>query len=553
MGDYLFTDKAFVQKLSTQNRSLFQKIWDEVKYLCKVVTTGSKEAKQLLEVKKAFEEAYRAETKYPTGEGGVRYSISEIVGASGNNYGVGVHLDSTLLDNLTPEERAGMVKEYVKELGGSVFTAYDAAGNAVDVIIEKAGAKFKNKSGRKVSVNKDLTSYLDNEVKQEAIILVDELIQTSSYQGKEPATHPHDWLDNNGANDWDLWKTYIQDKNNTVWEASLRIANSANGEKILYNIFPIKKVEGAGTSAATTTTNNIAQTKPTVNTQNSLSEQGQYDIAPLPWQIKGQDVALEDIAPIGENVVTKQNAAPEDGLVSEGNVLAEGAGIRTQLRNNQTKLDTMPLVVEIQVPAEYAQMDIAGKKNWVVEKLRPTGYKVERKGFGIIDFAKKRLKSAFNYFDKNSVEETAFEALPYVLENGIEISGHNNHKDRNYETVTIVAPISINGKRGNMAVVVKQSDGNYYKVHRILTPDGSVFNLPEMTNEAESTPAGGVTENGSLATPKDSASTISIPEQEAVVNPDDSTGAAPDVAATTDSSEGELVSEGKVLAEDAGI
>ncbi len=315
VGDYLFTDKAFVQKLSTENRNVFQKIWDEVKYLCKVVTAGSKEAKQLLEVKKAFEEAYRAATKNPTGEGGVRYSISEIVGVSGKNYGVGVYLDSTLLSNLTEDERIDMVKEYVKELGGSVFTAYDSNGNAVDIHIVESSKKFKNKSGNRVSVNKDLTYRLKNEVKQEAIALVDELVQASTYHGKEPATHPHDWVDDNGANDWDLWKTYIQDKQNTVWEASLRIANSANGEKILYDIYPIKMVEGAGTAATTTTTNNIAQTKPTVNTQNSLSENGQADnIAPLPWQIKGQDVAMENFAPIREDVVVGQNAVSEGDL-----------------------------------------------------------------------------------------------------------------------------------------------------------------------------------------------------------------------------------------------
>lgn len=38
---------------------MFQKIWDEVKYLCRVVTAGSKEAKHLEQVKKAFEEAYQ--------------------------------------------------------------------------------------------------------------------------------------------------------------------------------------------------------------------------------------------------------------------------------------------------------------------------------------------------------------------------------------------------------------------------------------------------------------------------------------------------------------
>lgn len=110
------------------------------------------------------------------------------------------------------DERVKMVKEYVKELGGSVFTAYDNNGNAVDVHLVEWSKKFKNKSGRIVNVNKDLTSYLKNEVKQEAIALVDELVLASTYDGPEPATHPHDWVDNNGQNDWDVWTTYIQDK-----------------------------------------------------------------------------------------------------------------------------------------------------------------------------------------------------------------------------------------------------------------------------------------------------------------------------------------------------
>lgn len=61
-----------------------------------------------------------------------------------------------------------------------------------------------------------------------------------------------------------------------------------------------------------------------------------------------------------------------------------------------------------------------------------------------------------------------------------------------------------------MAVVVKKTTVNFYKVHRILTADGTNLRLFEQTNEAESTPGGGVTENGSLATPIDSASEFSM-------------------------------------------
>ena len=76
VGDYLFTDAEFVNNLSANHRNVFQKIYDEVKYLCKIATAGSKEARQLEKVKKTFEDAFRAETKNTAQEGGVKYAIS---------------------------------------------------------------------------------------------------------------------------------------------------------------------------------------------------------------------------------------------------------------------------------------------------------------------------------------------------------------------------------------------------------------------------------------------------------------------------------------------
>ena len=48
-------------------------------------------------------------------------------------------------------------------------------------------------------------------------------------------------------------------KNNSVWEATLHIADTQNGEKILYDIDPIKKVERSGKSDTTSTTDSIRQ------------------------------------------------------------------------------------------------------------------------------------------------------------------------------------------------------------------------------------------------------------------------------------------------------
>ncbi len=59
VGDYLFTDTDFVNSLSTNHRNIFQKIYDEIKYLCKVATAGSKEARELEKVKRIFEKTYQ--------------------------------------------------------------------------------------------------------------------------------------------------------------------------------------------------------------------------------------------------------------------------------------------------------------------------------------------------------------------------------------------------------------------------------------------------------------------------------------------------------------
>ena len=77
VGDYIFSDEDFVRKLSTENRNVFEKVYDEIKYLCKTATTASDEGRQLLKAKHIFEKMYREEVdiKNTTDEGGVKYSI----------------------------------------------------------------------------------------------------------------------------------------------------------------------------------------------------------------------------------------------------------------------------------------------------------------------------------------------------------------------------------------------------------------------------------------------------------------------------------------------
>ena len=206
-----------------------------------------------------------------------QFSIREIKGEDGTDYGKGVYLDSTLLEGLTDAERKEMMRERVKELGGQTITAYDPNGEAVDIRIADPSEKFRNRNGRRVPVTKDLSTKRNGtKVKQESVVLADELIATSRYKDREKAKYPHDWLDNNGKNDWQYWTTYIQDKNNTVWKATLNVAESANGVKYLYDIDPIEKV-GQSVKSDTSTTSVGQSVKSDTSTTGDIVAQNQTE------------------------------------------------------------------------------------------------------------------------------------------------------------------------------------------------------------------------------------------------------------------------------------
>lgn len=115
IGEYLFTDKDFVSRLSTENRNLFQRIWDEIKYLYKIATAGSQEARELAKLQKVFEDVYRESEKVQTeakGEG--QYSLS----------GVKSNVDKSLLTVAEQMENDGKSSEEIRQETGW-FRSYD--------------------------------------------------------------------------------------------------------------------------------------------------------------------------------------------------------------------------------------------------------------------------------------------------------------------------------------------------------------------------------------------------------------------------------------------
>lgn len=126
VGDFLFDSTDFVSHLSV-NKNVFQKIWDEVKYLCKIATKGSKEARELEKVKRAFEKAYRAEK-----------TVEEIdADVDDVQYSVSVK-DENTLDFLNEQLSRGEYDAETNPDGGYYVTyksmsfwGYDEHGNAI--------------------------------------------------------------------------------------------------------------------------------------------------------------------------------------------------------------------------------------------------------------------------------------------------------------------------------------------------------------------------------------------------------------------------------------
>ena len=182
----------------------------------------------------------------------------------------------------------------------------------------------------------------------------------------------------------------------------------------------------------------------------------------------------------------------------------ETASIKDQLRNSIDELNEMNVVASIQTPTKFTSKSAAAK--WAINLLAKYGGKVDRQGYGEILFSEKDIDKGLRYSD-TAEEKAALAALPQVLKRGIEIGNHDNHKNREKQTVTFAAPVELNGQRGNMAAVVNKN-GNHYYTHRIVTPDGKtfVFNKKDATQELSR----GVTVSGSLADTTSAASESSI-------------------------------------------
>lgn len=178
----------------------------------------------------------------PTGPPADKFSIEEIQGENGV-YGQGVVLDTTLFDGLKPRQWGEVLSNYVySNLAGSQITVYDEFNQPETIHFAKVNDRVK-KDGAKNShkVIDKLARYRGDNVSALGIVHIDELLQTSRYD-KSTDEHNHQWMDENG---WELRKTYIQESDGTIYEATLNIANGRD-RRILYAISNVRQIDKGG-------------------------------------------------------------------------------------------------------------------------------------------------------------------------------------------------------------------------------------------------------------------------------------------------------------------
>jgi len=126
VGDYLFNDSKFIKNLTT-NKNLFQKIYDEIKYLCKVAT--GKELTEIEKVKQEFDKAWKelnANSVKKT-DGKIDYSVSK--DSNGNDLSLAVQ--KRFANSKAVDENGSLKVLYHGTANGEFYT-FDKSKGSVE-------------------------------------------------------------------------------------------------------------------------------------------------------------------------------------------------------------------------------------------------------------------------------------------------------------------------------------------------------------------------------------------------------------------------------------
>ncbi len=308
VGDYIFTDADFLRNLSTNHRNVFQKIFDEIKYLYKVATAGSKEARELEKIKKIFEKVYReTDAQKNTAEGGgVKMSISRTKSMSWQS-----QINGVLYNGKNIRRSDTLV------IGNpSNVIINDGVSNKVLAVPVRVVTKATSGKDISHSIKRGKIANLDKGIKNAPIIAVNPdrnaiVYVTNIKQGGLPIVATFE-MDAVFDNDDVHQATSIHLQVDTM--SLLRsLPNSATiyvqNKSELEAVGATNNLRGLAANIKFTD-NIISQNNQNVNSPNSLSAENE-DLPTRGYQILGKDVALDEPLPLRESSTVFKEAAED--------------------------------------------------------------------------------------------------------------------------------------------------------------------------------------------------------------------------------------------------
>ena len=338
IGDHLFTDEDFVRHIVTQDRNLFQKIFDEVKHLVTMATPGSKEARQLEKLKHTFEKVWNETKNTAQQQDGVKYSINpkfydQLDNAeSDQNVNNEYAIDSSGT-HLTPGQQKYFADSKIRNQNGNLKVMYHGSPDSFTVFDRKkarsngyygSGFYFTDSDsharqyGNAYKVYLNIRSPLQNEAyqitKPQLQAFVEALAENEDYG-----------LDNYGYN------ATIESVVNSVWGKSdfamLMDLNASCVGNMVEAVELFNDVNGTDYDGIVAPTETVAfypnQIKNVNNLNPTANEDIRYSLSESEnesskWNISGEDIALgpadQDVPaeqPITEGVRLTHKAAAE--------------------------------------------------------------------------------------------------------------------------------------------------------------------------------------------------------------------------------------------------
>ena len=150
---------------------------------------------------------------------------------------------------------------------------------------------------------------------------------------------------------------------------------------------------------------------------------------------------------------------------------ANNKSIKVQVRENLENINASPMLMSISADPLGKNLDTVIRE--VREQLARTSGKVKRQGFGEVQVGDRLGKK---YIGTNA-EKATLATVPAVIAKGIQINERQNHKGREYATYTFAGRVGVLGKESIVAVAVMKTSDNYYKAHRVLTPEGKTLEI----------------------------------------------------------------------------